>query len=76
MQSEQLAAAAGLAELAQQIRAWGVELGFQHIGIADADLSQAEPRLLEWLNAGFHGDMDYMAKHGVKRSRPGETRCG
>jgi len=48
MQSEQLAAPAGLAELAQQIRAWGVELGFQHIGIADADLSQAEPRLLEW----------------------------
>ena len=76
MQSEQLAAPAGLAELAQQIRAWGVELGFQHIGIADADLSQAEPRLLEWLNAGFHGDMDYMAKHGVKRSRPGELVPG
>jgi len=76
MQSEQLAAPAGFAELAQQIRAWGVELGFQHIGIADADLSQAEPRLLEWLNAGFHGDMDYMAKHGVKRSRPGELVPG
>jgi len=39
-------------------------------------LSQAEPRLLEWLNAGFHGDMDYMAKHGVKRSRPGELVPG
>ena len=76
MQSEQSAPPAGLAELAQQIRAWGVELGFQHIGIADADLSEAEPRLLEWLNAGFHGDMDYMAKHGVKRSRPGELVPG
>ena len=66
MQSEQLALSpTGLAELAAQIRVWGVELGFQQIGIADADLSDAEPRLLEWLDAGFHGDMDYMAKHGV-----------
>ncbi len=76
MQSEQSAPAAGLAELAQQIRAWGAELGFQQIGIADADLSHAEPRLLEWLQAGFHGDMDYMAKHGVKRARPAELVPG
>ena len=77
MQSEELASPpAGLAELAAQIRAWGVELGFQQIGIADADLSHAEPRLLEWLRAGFHGDMDYMAKHGVKRSRPDELVPG
>ena len=65
-----------LAELARDIRTWGRELGFQHIGIADADLSQAEPRLIEWLDAGFHGDMDYMAKHGVKRSRPHELVPG
>ena len=76
MQSEQSTPAAGLAELAQQIRAWGGELGFQQIGIADADLSHAEPRLLEWLQAGFHGDMDYMAKHGVKRARPAELVPG
>ena len=76
MQNEHLAPPAGLAELAQQIRAWGVEFGFQQIGIANADLSHAEPRLIEWLNAGFHGDMDYMAKHGVKRSRPGELVPG
>src|SRR5512135_316202 len=76
MQTERLAPPAGLAELAQQIRAWGVELGFQHIGIADADLSHAEPRLIEWLRAGFHGEMDYMAKHGVKRARPGELVPG
>ncbi len=75
-QSEQLKSPGGLAELAQQIRAWGAELGFQQIGIADADLSEAEPRLLEWLRAGFHGDMDYMAKHGVKRSRPDELVPG
>jgi epoxyqueuosine reductase len=76
MQTEQSAPPAGLAELALQIRAWGVGLGFQHIGIADADLSHAEPRLIEWLRAGFHGDMDYMAKHGVKRARPGELVPG
>ncbi|MEO7728926.1 MAG: tRNA epoxyqueuosine(34) reductase QueG [Burkholderiales bacterium] len=77
MQTEHSAQpAADLAELARQIRAWGGALGFQQVGIADADLSHAEPRLLEWLNAGFHGDMDYMAKHGVKRARPGELVPG
>jgi len=59
-------------ELAAKIRNWGAELGFQEIGFADTDLSRAEPRLHEWLSAGFHGDMDYMAKHGAKRSRPAE----
>src|SRR3982750_1818424 len=63
-------------ELAALIRDWSAELGFQKTGIADIDLSRAEPRLLEWLRAGFHGDMDYMAKHGVKRSRPGELVPG
>jgi epoxyqueuosine reductase len=56
--------------LAAQIRSWGAELGFQQVGFADIDLGHAEPRLREWLSAGFHGDMDYMAKHGAKRSRP------
>ncbi len=64
------------AALTRQIRQWGAELGFQHIGIADIDLSHAEPRLLEWLSAGFHGEMDYMAKHGVKRARPAELVPG
>jgi epoxyqueuosine reductase len=77
MQSEQSSSSPNaLAELAREIRAWGVELGFQQIGIADADLSHAEPRLIEWLSAGFHGDMDYMAKHGVKRARPAELVPG
>jgi len=58
------------AALARDIRRWGLELGFQQIGIADCDLSAAEPRLLEWLDRGWHGDMDYMARHGTARSRP------
>ena len=61
---------AGRADLARQIKLWGSELGFQQVGIADADLSGAEARLLEWLGRGFHGEMDYMARHGVNRARP------
>ncbi len=64
------------ARLTQQIREWGVQLGFQKIGVSDVDLSHAEPRLREWLSAGFHGEMDYMAKHGAKRARPAELVPG
>ena len=59
-----------LPALAHCVKAWGRELGFDAIGIADTDLSNEETQLLAWLDAGFHGDMDYMAKHGVKRARP------
>ena len=65
-----------LALLARQIREWGGQLGFQKVGISDIDLGDAEPRLSEWLRAGFHGEMDYMAKHGVKRARPAELVPG
>jgi len=64
------------AALAQQIKAWGAELGFQAVGIADADLSAAEPRLLEWLAQGWHGEMEYMARHGTLRARPQELQPG
>ncbi len=64
------------AALAQQIAAWGRELGFQEIGIADTDLSAEEARLVEWLARGRHGAMDYMARHGVIRARPGELVPG
>lgn len=63
-------------QLAQDIKAWGIELGFQHIGIAGADLSSAEQHLLDWLHRGFHGEMDYMQRHGTKRSRPAELEPG
>jgi epoxyqueuosine reductase len=64
------------AALARAIKQWGAELGFQQVGIADCDLSAAEVRLLDWLGGGLHGDMDYMARHGVKRSRPAELVPG
>ena len=63
-------ATADLATLARDIKRWASDLGFQQAGIADCDLSAAEPRLLAWLEKGWHGDMDYMARHGTARSRP------
>ena len=71
-----MGAAIDASGLAAQIRQWGAELGFQQIGFSDIDLSQAEPRLEAWLRAGFHGEMDYMAKHGAKRTRPAELVPG
>jgi epoxyqueuosine reductase len=62
--------------LARNVKAWGRELGFQAVGIADTDLSAAEIHLAEWLAAGFHGEMDYMARHGSKRARPESLRPG
>jgi epoxyqueuosine reductase len=62
--------------LKARIQDWGRELGFQGIGIAGIDLRHAEQRLIEWLAAGFHGEMDYMARHGAKRSRPEELVPG
>ncbi len=58
------------AALSLDIKRWGIELGFQAVGIAEADLSAAEPRLLEWLGQGWHGEMEYMARHGALRARP------
>lgn len=67
---------AALAALAQRIKAWGRELGFGAVGISDIDLSDAEAALAAWLEAGYHGEMDYMAKHGAKRARPAELVAG
>ena len=57
-------------ELLSQITEWSETLGFQQLGIADIDLSEHEKHLDTWLAAGFHGEMDYMHKHGSKRSHP------
>nr|WKF57122.1 Epoxyqueuosine reductase [Paraburkholderia busanensis] len=67
---------AALSALALNIKSWGRELGFGAIGISDTDLSTAEAPLAAWLEAGCHGEMDYMAKHGMKRARPAELVAG
>lgn len=65
-----------LSLLVLSIKAWGRELGFAELRIADTDLSHAEAGLQTWLNAGYHGDMDYMATHGTRRTRPAQLVPG
>ena len=65
-----------LTQLAEQIKSWGKALGFQQVAISDVNLDKDEQYLNTWLDKGLHGDMDYMAKHGTKRSRPAELEPG
>ncbi|MFA6163114.1 MAG: tRNA epoxyqueuosine(34) reductase QueG [Methylobacter sp.] len=65
-----------MANLALQIKQWGQELGFQQVGITDTNLPEAEAHLKNWLNNNFHGEMDYMQRHGNKRSRPALLQPG
>ncbi|MBT9596266.1 MAG: tRNA epoxyqueuosine(34) reductase QueG [Vitreoscilla sp.] len=62
--------------VARQLQTWASSLGFSQIGVADVDLAAAEPGLLAWLDAGFHGEMAYMAAHGLRRARPAELVPG
>ena len=65
-----------LDQLAASIKLWGRELGFQQVGIASVDLGEHEAHLQRWLDAGYQGEMDYMASHGSKRSHPDELVPG
>ena len=58
------------------MQGWARELGLSQIGVSGIDLQAAEPGLQAWLAAGFHGSMDYMASHGMKRARPAELVPG
>ena len=58
------------------LRGWAHELGFQYLGISDTDLGEDERRLQAWLAEGCHGEMEYMERHGRKRSRPAELVPG
>ena len=65
-----------LARITGQLKLWSSELGFSQLAITHTDLAEHEARLLNWLDKGFHGDMEYMARHGTKRSRPAELEPG
>lgn len=56
--------------LADVIKDYGRTLGFQQVGITNKELTEDELHLLNWLHAGRHGEMKYMERHGIKRSRP------
>jgi epoxyqueuosine reductase len=59
-----------------RLRGWAREEGFASLGVADIDLVDAEPGLRAWLEAGYHGAMDYMARHGMRRARPADLVPG
>ena len=63
-------------QLVAQIAQWARDCGFSQIGVTGVDLSSAEPGLSAWLSNGFHGEMDYMQAHGMKRARPAELVPG
>jgi epoxyqueuosine reductase len=65
-----------LEQLPERIKAWARELGFEQTGIAGCDLAEAEERLNDWLERGYHGDMQFMAAHGTRRTRPAELVPG
>ncbi len=60
----------------QRIKQWGRELGFDAVAIAGTELDAEEARLMDWLGRGWHGEMDYMARHGARRARPAELVPG
>jgi epoxyqueuosine reductase len=64
------------ASVEERVKRWGRELGFDAVAIAETDLAEEEKRLLEWLGRGWHGEMDYMARHGTRRARPAELVPG
>jgi len=70
------AASLDTAALMTSLRGWAEELGFTGLGIANIDLSTDEAFFLEWLQAGFEGEMHYMSRHGIKRTRPEELIPG
>ncbi|MFT6926515.1 MAG: epoxyqueuosine reductase [Psychromonas sp.] len=65
-----------LSSLSENIKLWGKALGFQKVGITDIDLKQQEGKLQSWLDNNYHGEMEYMSKHGMKRARPDELLPG
>lgn len=65
-----------LLRLANLIKTWGRELGFQQVGITDTQLAPHEAHLNSWLEQGYHGEMGFMQKHGTKRTRPEELEPG
>ncbi|MFK8011071.1 MAG: tRNA epoxyqueuosine(34) reductase QueG [Marinicellaceae bacterium] len=57
-------------QLLENIQTWSQALGFSQFGISDLDLSEAEEHLKNWIAKGFHGQMDFMHKHGSMRTHP------
>jgi len=62
--------------LAHDIKRWARELGFDEAGIAGIALDQDEQHLQRWLDHGYHGEMEYMERHGTRRTTPTDGASG
>jgi epoxyqueuosine reductase len=71
-----LTPAIDLSVVKRELAARAAALGFGALGVASIDIPEDERHLLNWLADGFHGEMDYMERHGTKRSRPEELAPG
>ena len=74
--SSPLSAPADPSQLARRVRALAREFGFQRCGISGIELAKDEAHLPEWLAKGLYGSMEWMARHGDKRTRPDELVPG
>lgn len=63
-------------EIQNKLQCLAKSFGFQQLGVSDINLAESEEKLRSWLEAGFHGSMDYMSRHGTKRTRPDELVPG
>jgi epoxyqueuosine reductase len=62
--------------LAASIKTWGRELGFQQLGITDIDTGKHAQWLQDWLDQGYHGEMQYMQRHAALRKDPAALHPG
>ena len=71
-----MAATPDLQTLRRELDGMAAELGFTAVGVAAITLDEDEAHLRRWLDAGRHGDMHYMARHGLRRARPADIKPG
>ncbi|MGB5132515.1 MAG: tRNA epoxyqueuosine(34) reductase QueG [Steroidobacteraceae bacterium] len=65
-----------LTALRSRLTGFAAALGFDQVGVAGVDLPEDETRLEQWIAEGRHGGMQYMSRHGRRRSRPAELVPG
>ena len=56
--------------ITKKIKIWGHDLGFDEIGISDINLNHSKKGYADWINAGFHGEMNYLKKHQELKFNP------
>jgi epoxyqueuosine reductase len=63
-------------DIAQEIKSWGIELGFQQVAITDINLDDYKGHFNSWIDNGYHAEMAYMANNKEKRCDPSKLLEG